>query len=156
MLDLVLELNILSKCRKNCCVPKCTKKGYLEEEKKILYFKFPQEKHLFDEWIRAIRRDVGRHFKVTENTRVCSRHFKDGDFEVSLTGRRTLPDGAVPSRFEWKWRLRRRESPQQNQNLTPKIQTLTVKVMNQLVNQQAIYKMLWEQKARKRMPLKLS
>ena len=43
---------------KNCCVPKCTKKGYIEG-KKISYFKFPQEKHLFDEWIRAIRRDVG-------------------------------------------------------------------------------------------------
>ena len=55
-----------------------------------------------DEWIRAIRRDVGRHLKVTDNTRVCSRHFKDGDFEVSLTGRRTLRDGAAPSRFEWK------------------------------------------------------
>ena len=60
---------------------------------KISYFKFPQEKHLFDKWIRAIRWDVGRHFKVTDNTCVCSRHFKDGDFEVSLTGRRTLRDG---------------------------------------------------------------
>ena len=79
---------------------------------KISYIKFPQEKHLFDEWIRAIRRDVGRHFKVTDNTRVCSRHFKDGDFEVSLTGRRTLRDGAVPSRFEWKTASpKKRKSP---------------------------------------------
>ena len=97
---------------KNCCVPKCTKKGYIEEGKKISYFKFPQEKHLFDEWIRAICRDVGRHFKVTENTRVCSRHFKDTDFEVSLTGRRTLRDGAAPSRFEWKTTSpKKRKSP---------------------------------------------
>ena len=42
---------------------------------KISYFKFPQEKHLFDEWICAILRDVGRHFKVTDNTCVCSRHY---------------------------------------------------------------------------------
>ena len=61
---------------KNCCVPHCTKKGYVEGGGgKISYFKFPQEKHLFDEWICAILRDVGRHFKVTDNTCVCSRHY---------------------------------------------------------------------------------
>ena len=97
---------------KNCCVPHCTKKGYIEGGKKISYFKFPQEKHLFDKWICAIRWDVGRHFKVTDNTCVCSRHFKDGDFEVSLTGRRTPRDGAVPSRFEWKTASpKKRKSP---------------------------------------------
>jgi hypothetical protein len=100
---------------KNCCVPHCTKKGYVEGGKRFLTsskIKFPQEKHLFDEWIRAIRRDVGRHFKDTDNTRVCSRYFKDGDFEVSLAGRRTLRDGAVPSRFEWKTASpKKRKSP---------------------------------------------
>ena len=97
---------------KNCCVPYCTKKGYVEEGKKISYFKFPQKKYLFDEWICAIRREVGRHFKVTDNTCVCLRYFKDGDFEVSVTGRRTLRDGVVPSRFEWKTSSpKKRKSP---------------------------------------------
>ncbi|CAB3979541.1 Hypothetical predicted protein [Paramuricea clavata] len=37
---------------------------------------------------------------------------KDGDFEVSLTGRRTLRDGAVPSRLEWKTASpKKRKSP---------------------------------------------
>ena len=102
---------------RTCVFLKCTKKGYVEEGKKISYFKFPQEKHVFDEWIRAIRQDVGRHFKVTDNTCVGSRHFKDRDFEVSLTGRRTLRDGPVPLRFKWK------KSVSQEEKVPSKIKT---------------------------------
>ena len=34
-------------------------------------------------WIHAIRRDVGKDFKVTSNTRVCSAHFRASDYRVS-------------------------------------------------------------------------
>ena len=37
-------------------------------------------------WIHAIRRDVGKHFKVTSNTRVCSAHFRESDYRVSAYG----------------------------------------------------------------------
>ena len=87
---------------KNCCVPLCTKKLYVEGGEKISYFRFPKDKKRFDEWIHAIRRDVGREFQVNENTRICSKHFKCSDYNTSLTGIRTLTDSAAPSIFEWK------------------------------------------------------
>ena len=56
-------------------------------------------------WIVAIRRDIGKHFQVTEHPRVCSRHFKPSDYLPSLAGRkRTLKPTAVPSVFHWKKR----------------------------------------------------
>ena len=50
----------------------------------------------------AIRRHVGVNFQVTQNSRVCSRHFKPPDYIRSLTGRKkTLKSSAVPSVFPW-------------------------------------------------------
>ena len=69
---------------------------------KISFHKFPSDKSSRDEWIRAIRRDVGKYFSITKNTRVCSRHFKESDFERSLAGKRILKATAVPSIFPWK------------------------------------------------------
>ena len=86
----------------NCCVPACTKKVYVEDGVKISYHKFPEDKGLSKKWIIAIRRDIGHHFKLTEHTRVCSRHFKLADFLTSLAGRKiTLRATAVPSVFLW-------------------------------------------------------
>ena len=87
---------------KNCCVPHCTKKVYVEEGKKISFHRFPKEKNLLDLWIRAIRRDIGSYFQINKNTSVCSRHFKPEDFKETLSGRRILWNGAVPSKFDWK------------------------------------------------------
>ena len=90
----------------NCCVPSCTKNLYQEKGKKTSFHKFPNDKKVSTAWIRAIRRDVGRHFKITEHTRVCSRvcsrHFNEADFQRSLAGRRILCFMAVPSIFSWK------------------------------------------------------
>ena len=86
----------------NCCVPLCTKKTYRENEMKISFHKFPSNKSSRDERIRTIRRDVGRYFSTTKNTRVCSRYFQESDFERSLAGKRILKATAVPSIFPWK------------------------------------------------------
>lgn len=86
----------------NCCVPHCTKKLYRDGGNKISFHKFPRELTVKREWIRAIRRDVGRDFTINEHTRVCSRHFKKEDFVRTLAGRRMLSDTAVPSVFSWK------------------------------------------------------
>jgi len=87
----------------NCCVPHCTKKVYEEDGIKISFHKFPENRDLFMKWVIAIRRDEGKHFKVTEHTRVCSLHFKSSDYLPSLAGHeRTLKSTAVPSLFPWK------------------------------------------------------
>ena len=41
----------------------------------FLALKFMEQAH--GAWIHAIRRDVGKDFKVTSNTRVCSAHFRE-------------------------------------------------------------------------------
>ena len=86
----------------HCCVPECTKKGYRADDgTKMSYFKFPTEKHLKKKWLHAIRREEGKFFTVTENTRVCSRHFREGDIKKTLAGKNELRGGVVPSVFTW-------------------------------------------------------
>ena len=86
----------------HCCVPNCTKKGYREDDgSKVSYFVFPAEKTLRKKWIHAIRREEGKHFTITQSTKVCSRHFRDYDLKKSLAGRISLQPNAVPSLFSW-------------------------------------------------------
>ena len=56
----------------HCCMPLCTKKGYHEEEigEKVSYFKFPNEEGLRKLWIRAIRRDEGKNFHISNTTKL--------------------------------------------------------------------------------------
>ena len=97
----------------HCCVPECTKKGYREDDgTKVSYFKFPTENVMKKKWLHAIRRDEGKHFKVTENTKICSRHFREGDIKKSLAGKNELRDGVVPSVFPWiRTSPRKRKNP---------------------------------------------
>ena len=87
----------------HCCVPECTKKGCRDENgNKISYFKFPiDHPQLKRKWLHAIRRDEGKYFKVTEATKVCSRHFRPGDIKKTLAGKNELRAGVVPSLFAW-------------------------------------------------------
>ena len=86
----------------NCSVPYCTKKVYEENSVKISFHKFPDDEAVFRQWIVAMRRDIGINFQVTQNSRVCSRHFKPSDYIRSLTGRKkTLKSSAVLSVFPW-------------------------------------------------------
>ena len=41
------------------------------------------------------------HLQITNSTRVCSVHFKEADFNTTLTGKRFLEKYAVPSIFCW-------------------------------------------------------
>ncbi|KAM7306140.1 uncharacterized protein ISCGN_009881 [Ixodes scapularis] len=68
----------------------------------VSYFGFPKDKELFKKWIVAIRRDEGKHFKVSKSTKVCSKHFKDKDFLPGyVNGRKFLKEGIVPSTFRF-------------------------------------------------------
>ena len=97
----------------HCCVPECTKKGYREGDgTKVSYFKFPTENAMKKKWLHARRRDEGKHFKVTENTKIRSRHFRAGDIKGSLAGTNELRDGVVPSVFPWiRTSPRKRKNP---------------------------------------------
>ena len=83
-------------------MPECNQKGYKDEkDEKISYFNFPTDKTRRKQWLHAIRRDEGKDFRVTEKTKVCSRHFRSSDLKKSLNGRVYVKDNVVPSRFKW-------------------------------------------------------
>ena len=97
----------------SCCVPECTKKGYLHENgRKVSHFKFPDDPLRRKKWIHAIRRDEGVYFQIQEWTKVWSRHFREYDFIKTLSGRRDLRSNAVTSLFPWsRTSLRKRKAP---------------------------------------------
>ena len=51
------------------------------------------------------------NFRITEQTKICSLHFKADYFRKSLTGRRTLKDEAIPLIFAWSNPSPKRKSP---------------------------------------------
>ena len=87
----------------NFCVPNCTKKKYRTENgEKISYLRFPDDVILKKRWLHAIRRDEGKAFRVNQNTKICSRHFKPEDLVKAIGGQRVyVKAGVIPSRFSW-------------------------------------------------------
>ena len=87
----------------HCCVPECTKKGCREDDgRKVSFFKFPDHVGRRKQWLHAIRREEGKHFRITKGTKVCSRHFRpEYDFVKTLARRTELRGNAVPSKFAW-------------------------------------------------------
>ena len=95
----------------NCCVPifNATSK----KNKNLRFHRFPKKRELKDQWIAKIRRDEGDYFAVTENTRVCSKHFCEEDYKVSEDGKGkkiVLKKGAVPTIFKWSSEKRSRST----------------------------------------------
>ena len=83
---------------------------------KVGFFSIPTDTSLRAQWLHAIRRDTGKHFMITDSTKVCSLHFKNEHLKKSLViGRLSYVDRAVPSVFEWK-----RSSPRKRPPLTPR------------------------------------
>ena len=102
----------------HCCVPGCTKKGYREEHgSKVSYFQFPREKIVKKKWIQAIRRDEGKDFKISDSTKVCSRHFRNEDLKKTLAGKICLKPGAIPSIFSWIRTSPRKRKPPTERNV---------------------------------------
>lgn len=49
----------------HCCVPGCTKKGYLDEDgSKISFYVFPNVNNGRKQWKHAIRREEGKDFQI--------------------------------------------------------------------------------------------
>lgn len=78
----------------------------------VSFHRFPQDAEVYKKWIIAIRRDEGKHFKVTKATKVCSKHFSEEDYVPKVAnGRRHLYTHAVPSVFQFKTLKRPRKPP---------------------------------------------
>ena len=68
----------------------------------ISFLKCPiDDPQLKRKWLHTMRRDEGKYFKVTEATKVCSRHFRPGEINKTLAGKNELRAGVVPSMFTW-------------------------------------------------------
>nr|XP_058945630.1 uncharacterized protein LOC131773704 [Pocillopora verrucosa] len=105
-----LNTRAIMRNKDHCCVPKCNN-NRSKVQSNITFHQFPKDKDLRRQWIIKIKRDVGRSFKITNSTRVCSDHFKPTDIKKTLTGKSVLVNGAVPSVFEWTTLSKKRKSP---------------------------------------------
>ena len=86
----------------HCCVPECNQKGVKSPTgEKVSFFEFPNQPLLRKKWIHAIRREEGKNWRITGDTKVCSLHFRREDLRKSLAGRTYVVQGCVPSRFAW-------------------------------------------------------
>jgi len=95
----------------------CNQKGSTGPNgEKVGFFSFPADKSLREKWLHAFRRDAGKHFSITNSTKVCSLHFKDEHLKKRFgIGRLSYVDGAVPSDTFWK-----RSSPRKRPPLIPR------------------------------------
>ena len=69
------------KMGKKCCVPGC-KSGYdsvKPEREKVSFFMFPMDTDIRNEWIQKIQRP---DWEPTQNSTICSLHFKENDFQI--------------------------------------------------------------------------
>ena len=80
----------------NCCVPLCTVSS--RHNTTVSFHSFPVDPVVRAEWELKIRRD---DFSPSKHSRVCSRHFKQTDFQVTAKGLRRLKKGTVPVLFAW-------------------------------------------------------
>lgn len=65
------------------------------------FFAFPKSPERRKQGIHAIRRDEGKQWQITPDTKVCSLHFRRENLRTSLNGRQYIAEGGVPSLFTW-------------------------------------------------------
>ena len=104
-----------------CCVPLCKQKGNFDPQgNRVGFFSFPADQNIRKQWLQKIRRDVGRNFSLTKNTRVCSLHFCKEEIRTGLSGKKmNLAKDAIPSKFAWRTSPRKRPPPSNRSNEVP-------------------------------------
>ncbi|XP_056313980.1 uncharacterized protein LOC130229290 [Danio aesculapii] len=100
-----------------CCVPGCVSYQRREDDKMLSFHRFPSDPKVRSVWIAKIKRDIGPHFQITDNTRVCSKHFTQDCIVLSLTGLRRLKQGSVPTVFTWCHEPKPRRTLKRNQGV---------------------------------------
>ncbi|KAK2561962.1 hypothetical protein P5673_015389, partial [Acropora cervicornis] len=100
------------KSKIHCCVPLCTQRGRVGPRgEQIGFFKFPDEEEMKKRWIHAIRRDVGRFFRISGALKMCSLHFKLSDISKGLGGQMSLKTRARPPPTERPYQQQRKDRP---------------------------------------------
>ena len=64
----------------HCCVPLCTSRRDDGQMRAFHHFPPPEQASFREQWILAIRRDLGDSFQISASTVVCSGHFIDDDY----------------------------------------------------------------------------
>ena len=92
------------------------KKVQLVRMAKKLDFCLPTDQPARDQWLYAIRRDTGKHFTITDATKVCSQCFKKEHLKKSLgIGRLSYVDGQFHPFSHGRGAHLERESRQQSE-----------------------------------------
>ncbi|CAH1381999.1 unnamed protein product, partial [Tenebrio molitor] len=76
---------------KSCAAFKCSNR--YSKDKSVSFHRFPANKNLKAQWIRAIRRE---NFTPTYHSVICGKHFKEGDF-LRKVPTKVLKSDAIPS-----------------------------------------------------------
>lgn len=84
-----------------CCVPGCNSYKRRGTDQHLSFHRFPCNPDTRRQWIVKIKRDVGPYFQITDNTKVCSKHFSKDCILKSITGLNKLKTGSVPTLFSW-------------------------------------------------------
>ena len=81
----------------NCCVPNCANNWRNSSELK--FHSLPRDPKVFAQYVRLIRNGNLKEFSVTDNTKICGKHFPNGE-RVSRT--------QLPTIFPWSKPVKRR------------------------------------------------
>ena len=81
----------------NCCVPNCANNW--ENSPGLKFHSLPRDPKVFAQYVRLIRNGNLKQFSVTDNTKICGKHFPEGE---------RLCRTQLPTIFPWSKPLKRR------------------------------------------------
>ncbi|KAK4289141.1 hypothetical protein Pmani_037873 [Petrolisthes manimaculis] len=81
----------------SCAAYGCTSRFNKENSPTLTFHKFPKDGELLEKWLHNVRRE---NFTPSKHTRLCSKHFKEEDFDRTSLSCVRLRSGAVPCIFE--------------------------------------------------------
>lgn len=85
--------------QRKCCVNDCKSVSHLEEYKDTRFHAFPTNELVRNMWLKNCHIEQNR--SITKSNVICSRHFRESDYQAPKNGRRLLNTNAVPTIFDW-------------------------------------------------------
>lgn len=84
---------------RKCFIEGCISSTNRPEDIGVTYHRIPKKSDIRDKWFTEIKLDPST--KLTKGTFVCSRHFRNADFQTFKGTKYLLRAGAIPSIFPW-------------------------------------------------------